>query len=51
MKDSDAIALYKNMRETLIFLTHLDYDDTQNIMLAKLAKQVFFIYNIHYLTN
>jgi exportin-1 len=40
MKDSDAIALYKNMRETLIFLTHLDYDDTQNIMLAKLAKQV-----------
>jgi exportin-1 len=40
MKDSDAITLYKSMRETLIFLTHLDYEDTQNIMLEKLAAQV-----------
>jgi len=40
LKDSDAIILYKSMRETLVFLTHLDPDDTQNIMLEKLAKQV-----------
>eukprot|EP01114_Cavostelium_apophysatum_P018509 TRINITY_DN573_c0_g1_i3.p1 TRINITY_DN573_c0_g1~~TRINITY_DN573_c0_g1_i3.p1 ORF type:complete len:800 (-),score=222.53 TRINITY_DN573_c0_g1_i3:116-2515(-) len=40
MKDSDAITLYKSMRETLVFLTHLDYEDTQFIMLDKLAKQV-----------
>lgn len=40
MKDSDSITLYKSMRETLIFLTHLDYEDTQEIMLAKLAAQV-----------
>lgn len=40
MKDTDAITLYKSMRETLIFLTHLDYEDTQNIMLEKLAAQV-----------
>lgn len=40
MKDSDNIILYKSMRETLIFLTHLDQEDTQNIMLEKLAAQV-----------
>jgi exportin-1 len=40
MKDSDSITLYKSMRETLIFLTHLDYEDTQEIMLLKLAAQV-----------
>jgi exportin-1 len=40
MKDTDAITLFKTMRATLIFLTHLDPDDTQNIMLVKLAKQV-----------
>ena len=41
MKDSDSINLYKSMRETLIFLTHLDYEDTQEIMLNKLAAQVY----------
>ena len=40
MKDTDAITLYKSMKETLVFLTHLDYEDTQNIMLEKLAAQV-----------
>eukprot|EP00698_Gefionella_okellyi_P014806 TRINITY_DN4120_c0_g1_i1.p1 TRINITY_DN4120_c0_g1~~TRINITY_DN4120_c0_g1_i1.p1 ORF type:complete len:1054 (-),score=265.94 TRINITY_DN4120_c0_g1_i1:42-3203(-) len=40
MKDTDAINLYKHMRETLIYLTHLDYEDTQSIMLEKLAAQV-----------
>ncbi len=32
-KDTDAIAQYKTMRETLVYLTHLDYDDTEQIML------------------
>jgi exportin-1 len=40
MKDVDSIQLYKNMRETLIYLTHLDYQDTERIMLDKLEKQV-----------
>ena len=39
MKDSEALAQYKTMRETLVYLTHLDYDDTEMIMLTKLAKQ------------
>eukprot|EP00316_Scyphosphaera_apsteinii_P022949 CAMPEP_0119314430 /NCGR_PEP_ID=MMETSP1333-20130426/32697_1 /TAXON_ID=418940 /ORGANISM="Scyphosphaera apsteinii, Strain RCC1455" /LENGTH=1099 /DNA_ID=CAMNT_0007319535 /DNA_START=148 /DNA_END=3447 /DNA_ORIENTATION=+ len=40
MKDSDAIMMYKTMRETLVYLTHLNYDDTENIMLEKLQYQV-----------
>ena len=40
MKDTDSIILYKSMRECLIFLTHLDPDDTQQLMIMKLAKQV-----------
>lgn len=40
MKDTDSIALYNSMRETLIYLTHLDYEDTQQIMLQKLDAQV-----------
>lgn len=39
-KDTDAIALYKTMRETLVFLTHLDTSNTEEIMLAKLEKQI-----------
>eukprot|EP01111_Echinosteliopsis_oligospora_P012284 TRINITY_DN4192_c0_g1_i1.p1 TRINITY_DN4192_c0_g1~~TRINITY_DN4192_c0_g1_i1.p1 ORF type:complete len:720 (-),score=154.48 TRINITY_DN4192_c0_g1_i1:1638-3797(-) len=39
MKDSDAIILYKSMKEVLVYLTHLDYEDTQNIMLEKLSAQ------------
>jgi hypothetical protein len=34
------IAQYKTMRESLVYLTHLDCDDTESIMLEKLAKQV-----------
>eukprot|EP00976_Prorocentrum_cordatum_P088922 1187539-Prorocentrum_minimum.AAC.1 len=30
MKDSDVLAQYKQMRETLVYLSHLDHDDTQN---------------------
>lgn len=40
MKDTNAINLYKNMRETLVFLTHLDYSDTEHIMTEKLMNQV-----------
>jgi exportin-1 len=38
-KDTDTIALYKSQRECLIYLTHLDPIDTENIMNTKLAKQ------------
>ncbi|XP_064490113.1 exportin-1-like [Ornithodoros turicata] len=40
MKDTDSIQLYKNMRETLVYLTHLDYMDTERIMTEKLHYQV-----------
>lgn len=40
MKDTDAINLYKNMKETLVYLTHLDYTDTERIMTEKLQNQV-----------
>ena len=37
---SDHLLRYKNMRETLVYLTHLDYMDTERIMTEKLANQV-----------
>ena len=40
MKDTDAIILYKSMKECLVYLTHLDNEDTENIMVDKLRKQV-----------
>lgn len=40
MKDTDSISLYKNMRETLVYLTHLDCGDTERIMTEKLQNQV-----------
>lgn len=40
MKDTNAINLYKNMRETLVFLTHLNCADTEHIMTEKLTNQV-----------
>mmetsp|Transcript_9304 Transcript_9304/g.29578 ORF Transcript_9304/g.29578 Transcript_9304/m.29578 type:complete len:1130 (-) Transcript_9304:499-3888(-) len=39
-KDTEAIAQYKTMRETLVYLTHLNYEDTESLMLDKLALQV-----------
>ena len=39
-KDTEALSQYKTMHDTLIYLTHLDYEDTENIMLEKLAFQV-----------
>lgn len=40
VKESDTIQLYKTTRECLVYLTHLDVVDTENIMTEKLAKQV-----------
>ena len=57
MKDTDAINLSRNMRETpcyhlfvcfleliififLVYLTHLDYVDTESIMTEQLASQI-----------
>lgn len=40
IKDTDAINLYKTMRETLVYLTHLDCADTERIMNNKLTNQV-----------
>ncbi|GLC60282.1 Exportin-1 [Pleodorina starrii] len=39
MKDNDVLAQYKSMRETLVYLCHLDYDDTEQQMLEKLRMQ------------
>jgi exportin-1 len=39
-KDTDVIAQYKTMKETLVYLTHLNCEDTENIMLLKLSLQV-----------
>mmetsp|Transcript_36522 Transcript_36522/g.81303 ORF Transcript_36522/g.81303 Transcript_36522/m.81303 type:complete len:1073 (+) Transcript_36522:318-3536(+) len=40
MKDNDVLAQYKSMRETLVYLCHLDYEDTENQMLDKLRLQL-----------
>ncbi|PWA66235.1 exportin 1A [Artemisia annua] len=40
LKDNDVLVQYKSMRETLIYLSHLDHDDTEKQMLKKLSKQL-----------
>lgn len=40
-------AVYKVMKDTLVFLTHLDPTDTERIMLDKLTKQVRRASSIH----
>ncbi|KAL0321673.1 UNVERIFIED_CONTAM: protein EXPORTIN 1A [Sesamum calycinum] len=40
MKDNDVLVQYKIMRETLIYLAHLDHEDTEKQMLKKLSKQL-----------
>eukprot|EP00842_Homolaphlyctis_polyrhiza_P001757 jgi/Hompol1/2582/HPOL_001426-RA len=40
LKESDTIMLYKSMREVLVYLTHLDTDDTERIMSGKLENQM-----------
>lgn len=38
-KETDTVTLYKAMREVLVFLTHLGYDNTEAIMTEKLGRQ------------
>ncbi|KAD2805599.1 hypothetical protein E3N88_38976 [Mikania micrantha] len=40
LKDNDVLVQYKIMRETLIYLSHLDHNDTERQMLKKLSKQL-----------
>lgn len=40
LKDNDVLVQYKIMRETLIYLAHLDHEDTEQQMLKKLSKQL-----------
>ncbi|CCE61572.1 hypothetical protein TPHA_0A04970 [Tetrapisispora phaffii CBS 4417] len=40
VKESDTIQLYKSEREVLVYLTHLDVIDTEEVMISKLARQI-----------
>lgn len=40
LKESDTITLYKSMREVLVYLSHLDAEDTEKTMSIKLEKQM-----------
>lgn len=40
LQDTENIALYDLMRETLIYLTNLDPEDTEHIIMLKMAKQM-----------
>jgi len=39
VRETDTITLYNSMHEVLVFLTHLDYADTEAIMTEKLSRQ------------
>ncbi|KLU91186.1 exportin-1 [Magnaporthiopsis poae ATCC 64411] len=40
VKESDTVQLYKTIRECLVYLTHLDVSDMEQIMIDKLSRQV-----------
>lgn len=40
MKDTDVLARYKTMHEILVYLSHLDYEDTEKQMLDSLRRQM-----------
>lgn len=40
LKDGNTATLYKSMREVLVYLTHLDVDDTEDILTEKMLQQV-----------
>lgn len=46
LKDSDVLARYKTMRETLIYLSNLDHEDTESQMLDKLRQQVLRVFKV-----
>lgn len=39
-KDTEVIAQYKTMKDAIVYLTHLNYEDTEDIMLKKLEHEV-----------
>ena len=45
MKDTDVVARYKTMHETLVYLCHLDHEDTEAQMLEKLRVHVSLPFN------
>jgi hypothetical protein len=47
MKDTDTLARYKTMHETLVYLSHLDHDDTEKQMLDKLRLQARMRHDRH----
>lgn len=40
LKDNDVIMQHKSMKETLVYLSHLDYEDTEQQMLQRLQAQL-----------
>jgi exportin-1 len=40
LKETETIVMYKQMRELLVYLTHLDVADTESILTEKLGKQI-----------
>eukprot|EP00039_Didymoeca_costata_P002026 m.57045 g.57045 ORF g.57045 m.57045 type:complete len:1070 (+) comp11077_c0_seq2:252-3461(+) len=40
LKDTEGLEQYKQMNETLVYLTHLDCESTERIMVQKLARQM-----------
>lgn len=40
VQESDNIALYKSMRELLVYLTHLNMKETLSVLTGKLEKQM-----------
>ncbi|CCA66905.1 probable CRM1-nuclear export factor, exportin [Serendipita indica DSM 11827] len=40
LKESETIVVYKQMRELLVYLTHLDVADTESILTEKLSRQI-----------
>ncbi|KAJ1472729.1 hypothetical protein T484DRAFT_1839153 [Baffinella frigidus] len=39
LKDVEVVALHKTVRETLVYLTHLDHQQTEEVMIEKLGLQ------------
>lgn len=40
LKDVEVVALHKTVRETLVYLTHLNHQQTEEVMIEKLGLQV-----------
>ena len=51
MKDTDTLARYKTMHETLVYLSNLGHEDTETQMLEQLKMQVSWKYILIYGRN